>query len=220
VRLDDQFITRGDDAHDRLSSLDDAADGLELNVDHSSAHGSDHDGALQDVSTRVQLFRHLGQTRADLLRSGGDLVGPLSVNREDLHFGFADLLAHPRNRGKIFSTLSRDLGVDAPEPKSLRLRYQTASDQILLRLQFLGNKLDLARRAFELSFVALDLLRQLFDALSEDIFSRGMKQAPRIEDLLLRLDDASDLPVRREQLWRQLDLVLSGAFGLQPGLPG
>jgi hypothetical protein len=59
----------------------------------------------------------------------------------------------------------------------------------------------------------------LFDALGEDIFSRGVKQAPRIEDLLLRLDDASDLPVRREQLWRPLDLVLSGAFGLQPGLP-
>jgi hypothetical protein len=147
LRLDDQFLTRGDDAHDRLSSLDDAADGLELNVDHSSAHGSDHDSALQDVSTRMQLLRHLGQIRADLLSIGGDLVRPLRFEREDLHFGFADLLAQPRNRGKIFSTLSRDLG-DAPEPKSLRLRHQTASDQILLRLQFLGNKLDLARRAF------------------------------------------------------------------------
>jgi hypothetical protein len=111
VRLDDQFITRGDDAHDRLSSLDDAADGLELNVDHSSAHGSDHDGALQDVSTRVQLFRHLGQIRADLLRIGGDLVRPLRVDREDLQFGFADLLAQPRNCGKMFPALSRDLGV-------------------------------------------------------------------------------------------------------------
>src|SRR5919198_135894 len=220
VRLDDQFITRGDDAHDRLSSLDDAADGLEFNVDYSSTHGSDHDSALQDVSARAQLFRHLGQIRADLLRIGGNLVRPLRFHREDLHFGFADLLAQPRNRGKIFSTLSRDLGVDAPEPKGLRLRYQTASDQILLRLQFLGNKFDLARRAFDLSFVALDLLRQLFDALGEDAFFRGMKRAPRIEDLLLRLDDASDLPVRREQLWRPLDPVLFGAFGLEPGLPG
>jgi hypothetical protein len=70
--LDDQFITRGDDAHDRLSSLDDAADGLEFDVDHSSAHGSDHDSALQDVSTRVQLLCHLGQIRADLLRIGGE----------------------------------------------------------------------------------------------------------------------------------------------------
>src|SRR5262249_27689352 len=130
------------------------------------------------------------------------------------------LLAQPRNRGKIFSTLSRDLGVDALEPKSLRLRHQTASDQILLRLQFLGNKLDLERRAFELRFVALDLLRHLFDALARHIFSRVLKPAPRIETLLLRLDDAFDLPVRREHLWRPLDPVLAGAFGLQPGLPG
>jgi hypothetical protein len=47
-------------------------DGLEFNVDHSSAHGSDHDSALQDVSTRVQLLCHLGQIRADLLRIGGE----------------------------------------------------------------------------------------------------------------------------------------------------
>jgi hypothetical protein len=43
-----------------------------LNVEHSSAHGSDHDSALQDVSTRVQLLCHLGQIRADLLRIGGE----------------------------------------------------------------------------------------------------------------------------------------------------
>jgi hypothetical protein len=47
-----------------------------------------------------------------------------------------------------------------------------------------------------------------------------MSQAPRIEDLLLRLDDASDLPVRREQLWRPLDPALFGAFGVEPDLPG
>jgi hypothetical protein len=35
----------------------------------------------------------------DLLRIGGDLVRPLRFEREDLHFGFADLLAQPRNRG-------------------------------------------------------------------------------------------------------------------------
>src|SRR5262249_42011883 len=119
--LDDQFITQGHDAHDRLSSLDDAADGLELNVDYSSAHGSGHDSALQDVSTRMQLLYPLGQIRADLLRIGGDLVRPFRVDREYLQFGFADLLAQPRNCGKMFPALSRDLGVDAPEPKDLRL---------------------------------------------------------------------------------------------------
>ena len=98
--------------------------------------------------------------------------------------------------------------------------YQTASDQILLRLQFFGNKVDLARCAFYLSFVALDLLRQLFDALGENASSRSMSQASRIEDLLLRLDDASDLPARREQLWRPLDPVPFRAFGVEPGLPG
>jgi len=91
--LYDQFVTRGYDTHDRFPSLDDAANGLEFDVNHSPANRSGHDGTLKDVSAGVQLFRYLSQFRADFLRISSNLIRSLRIDREDLQFGFTDLLA-------------------------------------------------------------------------------------------------------------------------------
>src|SRR5262249_20616713 len=172
------------------------------------------------VGARLQLLGDLRQVGADLLGIAGDLIGPLRVDREELHPGFADLLACPRDLGYVLAALSRNLGIGALQPEHFRFGRQAARDQMFLRLQLFADKFELLGRAFNLRFGALDLVQQLLDALRQDVPPRAAGRAPGLEYLLLGANDAPDLRVRRAQLGGKVDAALAGPFGVEPGLPG
>ena len=195
--IDDQRIGIGHDQHERFAGLDDAADRVDVALEHPAVLRRHEIDALELIVGRYAALGHLGLLGPDLGQFLADLGAEILVDLVDLQFQLGDAATVLRQRRHERRPLAFHPGRVALQLRDAADRHEVLLPERADTLQFLREQLQFLALGGFLRLNAFDLQVELLDLLAQLGFLAVACGAAHLEQFLLAAHQARDFGIFR-----------------------
>ena len=186
------------DQHDGVAGGDDAADGVDVGLEHHAVLRRADVDALELILGGDLALDELADLAVDLAGLLGDLAAQVPVDLDDLQLGLGDLAGGLRGLRDQLPGFALQPRRRALELGQLGQRNELLLPQIVDAVLLALDQLGFLVLGFALRLEAADLLVELLDPLAKLRLLADAGVAPQLEQLALAVEDRRDIGI----VWR------------------